>query len=164
MNMAKSVTKNSSAKKAAGNDGGYWDVNAKPGSLEGKFVQYSAGLPELVRYARKGVKTSVFYTFANLIHMPDKYLAELINISPRTLSNYKEDDRPLEPVKGEHLLKLIVLFKKGEDVFSDLHEFREWLQKPLSHLKDKPVKWLVTPGGVDLISQEVDRIAYGYSL
>ena len=144
--------------------GSGWDVTVNAASLAGKFDNYTAGLPALVRYAQKGVKTSVFYTFANLINMPDKYLAELINTSTRTLTNYKELDKPLEPVKGEHLLKLIVLFKKGEEVFSNLHEFQEWLRKPLSHLRDKPVGWLITPGGVDLISQEVDRIAYGYSL
>lgn len=163
--MARHTSKKASEKKESGkNSGSGWNVTVEVGSLAGKFDNYTTGLPTLVRYAQKGVKTSVFYTFANLINMPDKYLAELINTSTRTLTNYKELDKPLEPVKGEHLLKLIVLFKKGEEIFSNLHEFQEWLRKPLSHLKDKPVNWLITPGGVDLISQEVDRIAYGYSL
>lgn len=130
-------------------------------SLAGKFEDVGE-LVNIVRYAIKGVDTKVFYAFANTIEMPDKYLAELINTSPRTLSNYKEQRKPLEPVKGEHLLKLIALFKKGEEVLGSLHDFQGWLLKPKLNAEKAPIDWLVTPGGVDLVSQELDRIAFGY--
>jgi putative toxin-antitoxin system antitoxin component (TIGR02293 family) len=141
-----------------------WSGGGKAITLEGKFDDITERLPVIVRTAMKGVKTEVFYKFAALADMPDKFLADLLHISTRTLSNYKDQKKTLEPVKGEHLLKLIALFKKGEAVFGRLEEFRGWLLKPFSGKKEKPVEWLVTPGGVDLISLELDRIAHGYAL
>jgi putative toxin-antitoxin system antitoxin component (TIGR02293 family) len=132
-------------------------------SLEGKFENLD-DLSNLVQLAMKGVKPKVFYHFANITGIPDKYLAELINISPKTLSNYKERNKSLEPVKGEHLLKLIKLFKKGEAILGTLDEFQAWLFKPGLHAEKPLFDWLFTPGGVDLVSQELDRIAYGYAI
>lgn len=137
-----------------------WGGNA--GSLEGKF-DYIAGLASIVTSAMKGVDVQVFYIFANTIDIPDKYLAEILNTTARTLSNYKELGKPLEPVKGEHLLKLIGLFKKGERIFSTLSEFQHWLSKPRMGSAKPPMELLITPGGVDLVSQELDRIAHGYA-
>ncbi len=63
----------------------------------------------IVFSARKGVKPKIFFEFADSIDMPEKKLALLINISSRTIHNYKEQQKPLEPVQSEHLLKLIAL-------------------------------------------------------
>jgi len=138
-----------------------WVKSDKPVSLKGKFEDID-GLTNIVRIAMKGVKPQVFYQFASTVEIPDKYLAELLNTSARTLSNYKEQNKTLEPVKGEHLLKLIALFKKGEEVFGNLNEFRGWLFKPKLNNDFVPIDWLVTPGGIDLVSQEMDRMAHGY--
>ena len=64
----------------------------------------------IVFSARKGIKPKVFYDFADSIKMPEKRLALLLNLSSRTISNYKELQKNLEPVQSEHLLKLIALF------------------------------------------------------
>ncbi len=71
----------------------------------------------IVVSAGKGLKTKVFYDFAETKKMPEKNLAFIINLSARTISNYKEKRKNLEPLYSEHLLKLIVLFEKGEEVF-----------------------------------------------
>lgn len=62
----------------------------------------------------------------------------------------------------EHLLKLIALFKKGIEVFGTLHAFQEWLITPKAKTDKAPIDQLIPPGGMDLVSQELDRIAYGY--
>jgi putative toxin-antitoxin system antitoxin component (TIGR02293 family) len=140
-----------------------WIKREKSISLQGRFNDIDS-LPNIVKAALKGVSPDVFYEFAKLIDMPDKYLAEMINTSARTISNYKEQKKKLEPVKGEHLLRLIALFKKGEEIFGNFYEFHGWLFKPQSYAIEIPGKLLVTPGGVDLVSQELDRVAYGYAL
>jgi uncharacterized protein (DUF2384 family) len=140
-----------------------WMKREKPISLQGKFDDIDS-LPSIVKAALQGVSPDVFYEFAKLIDMPDRYLAALINTSPRTISNYKEQNKKLEPVKGEHLLKLIALCKKGELIFSNFFEFHGWLFKQQPYVIERPANLLVTPGGVDLISQELDRVAYGYAL
>lgn len=116
----------------------------------------------IVCSARNGVTPKVFYDFADSIKMPEKNLALLLNLSARTISNYKELQRPLEPIQSEHLLKLISLFSKGEEIFGNVDEFNYWLQKPFWNAKEKPVDWLVTPGGVDLVMDELDRLAHAY--
>ena len=47
--------------------------------------------------ARKGLKTKIFYDFAGTIKMPEKKLAAIINLSARTISNYKERKKALGP-------------------------------------------------------------------
>jgi uncharacterized protein (DUF2384 family) len=82
----------------------------------------------------------------------------------RTISNYKEQQKPLEPAQSEHLLKLIALFGKGEEIFGNVNEFNYWLQKSFWNAKERPIDWLITPGGVDLIMDELDRLAHAYAV
>jgi putative toxin-antitoxin system antitoxin component (TIGR02293 family) len=112
--------------------------------------------------ARAGLSSVIFYKFAQVINMPDKSLAHLLNLSPRTISNYKEKSKSLDPVQSEHLLKLIALYDKGEELFGNIDEFNYWLNKPFWDSPEKPIEWLITPGGVDLVMLEMDRLAYGY--
>ena len=94
--------------------------------------------------------------------MPEKNLASIINLSARTISNYKEQNKVLEPSYSEHLLKLIALFEKGEEIFGNIDEFNYWLKKPFWNVEQTPIDWLNTPGGVDLLAEELDKLAQGY--
>ena len=113
--------------------------------------------------ARAGLSPAIFYQFAELIKMPDKSLASLLNLSPRTISNYLEKQKSLDPIQSEHLLKLIALYDKGEEIFGNIDEFNYWLNKQFWDSPEKPIEWLITPGGVDLVMLEIDRLSYGYS-
>jgi putative toxin-antitoxin system antitoxin component (TIGR02293 family) len=124
-------------------------------------IQNGSGI---VFSARKGVKPRVFFEFADSINMPEKKLAMLINISSRTIHNYKDQQKPLEPAQSEHLLKLIALFGRGETIFGNIDEFNYWLQKPFWKSREKPIDWLTTPGGVDLVMDELGRLSHGYAI
>ncbi len=117
---------------------------------------------QIFKTAKSGVNTNVFYDFADTIKMHNKSLASLLHLSPRTISNYHHNKQALEPLQGEHLLKLIALYEKGIEVFGTIDEFNYWLNKPFWNASEKPVEWLITPGGVDLVIQELDRLGYGY--
>ncbi len=112
--------------------------------------------------ARKGLQTKIFYDFAETIKMPERNLASIINLSSRTISNYKVKRKMLEPLYSEHLLKLIALFEKGEEIFGNIDEFNYWLKKPFWKSEEKPIDWLFTSGGVDLVTEEIDKLAQGY--
>jgi len=116
----------------------------------------------IVNAARKGLQPKIFYDFADAIKMPEKNLAALINLSSRTISNYKELQKKLDPQYGEHLLKLIALFEKGEQIFGNVDEFNYWLRKPFWNSEEKPSDWLDTAGGVDYLAEELDKLAQGY--
>ncbi|RYE27157.1 MAG: DUF2384 domain-containing protein [Sphingobacteriaceae bacterium] len=117
---------------------------------------------QIFKTAISGVHTNVFYDFADTIKMHNKSLAWLLHLSPRTISNYHQNKQTLEPLQGEHLLKLIALFNKGVELFGTIDEFNYWLNKPFWNEKEKPIDWLITPGGIDLVVQELDRLGYGY--
>jgi putative toxin-antitoxin system antitoxin component (TIGR02293 family) len=135
------------------------------GSLRKKFQTLDlSDEGKIVFSAHKGVKPAIFYSFAVFIKMSEKKLASLLHIHPRTMSNYRDQHKKLAPVEGEHLLKLIALFAKGEEIFGNIDEFNYWLQKPFWDSKDRPIDWLITPGGVDLVSDELDRLAHGYAV
>jgi uncharacterized protein (DUF2384 family) len=132
-------------------------------TLRARFKKLGLNNPyNLVFIARKGVKAAVFYEFADAAKFSEKSLAGIINLSARTLSNYKEQDKALEPVYSEHLLKLINLFEKGEIAFGTVEEFNYWLKKPFWKSKEAPIDWIITSGGVDLVSKELDKLMMGY--
>lgn len=116
----------------------------------------------LVKKAKTGISTNVFYTFAESINIPEKILAAILNLSPRTISNYREQDKSLEPNHSEHLLKLIALFEKGKEYLGNIDEFKDWLDKPFWNSDEKPYDFLSTSGGVDLLIVRLERMAQGY--
>jgi putative toxin-antitoxin system antitoxin component (TIGR02293 family) len=116
----------------------------------------------IVYRARKGVKPSIFYIFSSTVNIPEKNLAALLHMHPRTISNYREKRKSLNPVEGEHLLKLISLFTTGEKIFGSIEQFNQWLTTPGWQNHEKPMEWLNTPGGVDLVMEELLRLSYGY--
>lgn len=116
----------------------------------------------LVKTAKSGIDTAVFYTFADSINLPEKVVAALINLSPRTISNYRDANKNLEAHHSEHLLKLISLFEKGKEYLGNIEEFNRWLKVPFWNSEEIPFDFLNTSGGVDLLSVRLERMAQGY--
>jgi uncharacterized protein (DUF2384 family) len=119
---------------------------------------------EMFVAATKGVRAGVFYELADIAGMSEKDLASTINLSARTVSNYRDNKKSFEPVYGEHLLKLIALYIKGEEIFGSVSEFNYWLNKPLWKSANKPLDWLITPGGIEMAIEEIEKIAQGYPI
>ena len=117
---------------------------------------------KLLKKAREGLKTDVFYLLADAINMPEKTLASVINLSPRTISNYRDQEKGLDPIYSEHLLKLINLYNFGKDIFGNLDEFTLWMNRPFWNSVDKPIYFISTSGGVDLVYEEIEKLAQGY--
>src|SRR5690606_11883121 len=116
----------------------------------------------LLKKAREGVDTTVFYSLADAINMPEKTLASIINLSPRTISNYRDQQKHLDANYSEHLLKLINLYQYGAEIFGSFEEFDLWLHRPFWDSDETPIDFITTPGGVDLVYQEIEKLALGY--
>lgn len=116
----------------------------------------------LLKKAREGVSTDVFYSLADAINMPEKTLASIINLSPRTISNYRDKQKHLDANYSEHLLKLINLYQHGAEIFGSFEEFGLWLHRPFWDSEDTPIDFITTPGGVDLVYEEIEKFALGY--
>ena len=118
----------------------------------------------LVKLAQSGVNTDVFYSFSDSIDMPEKVLAAMIKLSARTISNYRDQNKTLEPNYSEHLLKLISLYELGKEYLGNVDEFSKWLDQPMWGSAEKPSDFLNTSGGVDLIIARLERMAQGYPI
>ena len=119
---------------------------------------------EIVNRARKGVDVALFYYFTKSLGWSEKDLAHILNTSPKTFQNYRALSKSLEPIIAEHLLKLIHLFKKGERTFGNKADFNKWLATAYWNGTGQPINWLNTPGGVDIVNEELDNILGGNPL
>ncbi|MVN75751.1 DUF2384 domain-containing protein [Hymenobacter sp. HMF4947] len=116
----------------------------------------------LVMQARTGVPAKTAFAVANLLLLSVDELADLLHTTTKTLRTYRDANKRLAPTASEQVLKLLALAQQGREVFGDATAFRRWLSKPAYGLSDQaPLALLQTSGGIDLVAEEVSRIAYG---
>jgi putative toxin-antitoxin system antitoxin component (TIGR02293 family) len=116
----------------------------------------------IVEEAAAGVPASVLFDLINLTHLNKDFIANMLNLSTKTVDRYRHGEKLLNPASGELMLKLFSLFKKGEKVFGNSDEFQKWIEKPAYGLGYKiPKELMQTPAGIDLIMDELIRIEYG---
>ncbi|MFN8355877.1 MAG: antitoxin Xre/MbcA/ParS toxin-binding domain-containing protein [Spirosomataceae bacterium] len=127
--------------------------------------RYAANLSDdisLVLSARHGLKASAFFDLVLVTGYEKERLASFFNLSLKTFQRYEQEDKKLDPASSELTLKLMALFKKGEEVFGSTDATRRWLEKPAYGLGNQlPVDFLCTTGGIDLVMDELIRIEYG---
>jgi putative toxin-antitoxin system antitoxin component (TIGR02293 family) len=116
----------------------------------------------LVSVATEGIPAEVFKRVADLPGLDPEHLAALLDVSVKTVQRHMKEEKKLSPTQSEHLLKIIHLFRQGEEVFGSLPAFERWLSKPAYGLAGKtPLELLQTIVGIELIEEELTRIAYG---
>lgn len=116
----------------------------------------------LVMEARTGVPARTAFAVANLLQLSTDELANLLHTTTKTLRTYRDANKRLAPAASEQVLKLLALAHQGAEVFGEPTAFRRWLGKPAYGLDNQPpLALLQTSGGIDLVAEEVSRIAYG---
>ncbi|MET4073152.1 antitoxin Xre/MbcA/ParS toxin-binding domain-containing protein [Hymenobacter sp. UYCo722] len=116
----------------------------------------------LVMEARNGVTAKTAFDVGALIQLNADELAGLLHTTTKTLRAYRDSKKRLAPAASEQILKLLALARQGVEVFGALPAFRRWLDKPAFGLDNQlPLTLLETSGGIDLVADEVDRIAHG---
>ena len=116
----------------------------------------------LVMQARTGVPAKTAFAVAGLLQISVDELADVLHLTTKTLRTYREANKRLTPAASEQVLKLLALSRQGSEVFGEAGAFRRWLGKPAYGLDQQvPLALLQTSGGIDLVAEEVSRIAYG---
>lgn len=116
----------------------------------------------LIADAVSGVDASVFFDAAKVSGKRNEELASYLNVSLKTLMRYRKTKRKLDPLNSEQILKLIALYRDGEEVFGSIDSFNNWLEKPsVAFNNNCPSLFMKTSGGIDLIREEISRIAFG---
>ncbi|OGX85250.1 hypothetical protein BEN47_02400 [Hymenobacter lapidarius] len=112
--------------------------------------------------ARTGVLANTAFAVAELLQLSADELADLLHTTTKTMRTYRQAKKRLAPAPSEQVLKLLTLARQGEEVFGSVPAFRRWLDKPAYGLDNQaPLLLLETSGGIDLVADEVDRIAHG---
>ena len=118
---------------------------------------------KVVEQANLGVDASAVDAFVAQSGLSRSELGQLLGIDPKTLDNYRKQNKTLDRLRSELLLKLINLFSLGSEVFGNSGEFRAWLQLPAGEFNgDSPLQLLTTVTGVTMVTRQLDRISLGY--
>jgi putative toxin-antitoxin system antitoxin component (TIGR02293 family) len=100
----------------------------------------------------------------HLMDVADITLAEMaaiIHTSDRNLRRYTDNEK-LPQDQSERLVELARLYRRGEDVFGTMAEFRIWMDTVLLPFGNKkPKEFLDTSLGIGMIMNELGRLEHG---
>ena len=140
------------------------DMDTKK-SNEGKIIKkYESAIENpfaTVLAAHEGIPATAYGDVARLYGFKER-IAQLLDVSVKTLKRYQEQNKTLNAINSEMLLKLVAIFKKGMEVFGEKQALIRWLDKPAFGLgNNTPFNLMKTSDGMDLIMEELTRIEYG---
>ncbi|MCC5905646.1 MAG: DUF2384 domain-containing protein [Balneolaceae bacterium] len=143
----------------------YNTPSTKPGLAQEIAVKYNVNSGNeftMFNRAQSGVEVSAFFDLLEISDLSKEELSSLLDLSFKTIQRYEKDGKKLNALNSEQLLKMIALYQKAEEVFGSIPSFNHWLRKPAAGLGSHiPLQFLQTPGGIDLIREELLRIEYG---
>lgn len=116
---------------------------------------------ELVEALREGLSASAFDALAGELEVTQEALAQMLAISPRTLSRRLRDGR-FKQDESERILRLARIVDSGKEVFSSRERLRHWLKQPAIALGNQPpLSYLDTDVGVWEVERLLGRLKYG---
>jgi putative toxin-antitoxin system antitoxin component (TIGR02293 family) len=116
---------------------------------------------DLIELSRRGVNKAAVDLVAQKLSLTDREIARILNISERTFHRYTTDTQ-LDTSSTERLLKLMLLYQHGEEVFSNLEDFKPWMRQSMRIFGDKTALDLLdTITGFELVDNVLSRIEFG---
>ncbi|MBC7890523.1 MAG: DUF2384 domain-containing protein [Ferruginibacter sp.] len=110
----------------------------------------------------EAIYASAFDDMITVSSYDKDFAADLLDVSYKTVARYQKEKKKLSPLQSEYILKTIVLFNKGNQVFGSEESFSRWLDKPAFGLGNRiPRAFITTVGGINFIVDELNRIAHG---
>jgi putative toxin-antitoxin system antitoxin component (TIGR02293 family) len=134
-------------------------------NAEKVYKQYSAHIleDELNTLSEpEAIYATAFDDMVAVSNYDKDFAADLLDVSYKTVARYQKEKKKLSPLQSEYILKTIVLFNKGNQVFGNKESFNRWLDKPSFGLGNRiPRAFISTVGGINFIIDELNRIAHG---
>jgi len=117
---------------------------------------------ELLSRARHGITKSKLMSIAHETGLTLKELSLYLRISTRSIQE-KDANQMIAPGPSERALYISRLFKSGNDLFGNRNKFHNWLNmENLAMGGEKPVSYLDTFSGIQLVMDELNSIEYGF--
>lgn len=116
---------------------------------------------DLIDLSRKGLPKSVLQVLSNVLSISMEQMSQLLHVSHRTLQR-KSDTDLLSVYPSEQILEIAEVISRGIEVLGSLDTFTAWLHSEVQHLNyKKPIDYLDTSFGTNLIKDTLGRIEYG---
>lgn len=88
--------------------------------------------------------------------------ANYLQLSERTIQRNQKERKAFQPIQSERIVKLVMLYNYGVEVFGDKENFNVWLDSRSIALGGRtPKELLDTLLGVGMIKDELGRIEHG---
>lgn len=116
----------------------------------------------LAAIVRGGLSPNAADRIAEYYGLSRKQVSELIGVSVRTLERHQKDNKLLNPVQSDRLLRYARIAARAEEVFEDAQIAKNWLRRPNQALGgEMPLNLLDTETGVNQVEDVLTRIEYG---
>jgi putative toxin-antitoxin system antitoxin component (TIGR02293 family) len=116
----------------------------------------------LIKSTREGLGYDTFDKLSGRFPLNNSDWSKILNMSERTMQRYKREKKRFDPIHSERLLLIMLLFKKGTEVFGDSDSFIKWLNSENISLGGvKPINLLDNSFGVNIVKDELSRIEHG---
>jgi putative toxin-antitoxin system antitoxin component (TIGR02293 family) len=91
----------------------------------------------------------------------DTILAQIVDISPRTLTRRRHEGR-LQPAESDRLWRIGHLFERASKLLGGPAKAREWFKRPKKALGGKtPIEYTDTEPGINEVENLLGRIEHG---
>jgi putative toxin-antitoxin system antitoxin component (TIGR02293 family) len=116
---------------------------------------------EIVATVRDGLPTERFEALRELLDVPSGTLAEVVGITPSTLSRRRKRGT-FNKEESERLLRVARLALRAIDVLDGLENARKWLTEPARALGGEvPLKFADTEPGAREVERLLTRLDHG---
>lgn len=116
---------------------------------------------DYVTAVNKGIPKLSVINLAEVMNVPMKDIAEILNVSYKTLGRKKQTDI-LDSLTSSLSIEIANTIAKGLSVFEDNNKLNRWLHKENRALQGKkPFDLLKTPTGIKMVNRLLSRIEEG---
>ena len=146
----------------------YISKGASVNSMTWRILGGKAFLPkapassyDLVLASSKGISKQAVLSLADVMDIPMKDMAGLLNLSYKTLGRKRHTDL-MDSLVSSLSIEIAGTVANGLSVFEDPAKLKRWLQKENRALSGrKPIELLNTPTGINMVNRVLSRIEEG---
>jgi len=125
------------------------------------IVEEPVSALDYVALSQKGLQKKALTSLAAVMSIPMKDMAELLNLSYKTLGRKRNDDT-MDCLSSSLAIEMAQVVAKGLSVFGEQDRLQRWLQRPNQALKGQaPIDLMNSPTGIRLVSSVLTRIEEG---
>lgn len=116
----------------------------------------------MINRSRQGVAVAFVQNLMESFQFTKQDISRLADISTKTIDRHIQSGKPFTGLQADRFVELADLYNEGIDVFGSSTKFIKWLHSTVPALGNtRPIEWLDTHKGIQLISDELGRIKHG---